>query len=99
MSPSIKLEDKMEGIENFLYWNYRISLILKENGLEKYIKDEVAEPKEDEAKEKYEQDLIKAMRTIVDSIKDHLIPQVSSKKTPRICIMLFPKCMKVGTST
>ena len=39
------------------------------------------EPKEDEAKEKHEQDLIKAMMIITNSIKDHLIPQVSSKKT------------------
>ena len=38
---------------------------------------------EDEAKEKHEQDLIKAMMIIVDSIKYHLIPQVSSKKTPK----------------
>jgi len=27
--------------------------------------------------------MIKAKRIIVDSIKDHLIPQVSSKKTPK----------------
>ena len=60
-----------------------IGLILKENGLEKYIKDEVAEPKEDEAKEKHKKDLIMAMRIIVDYIKDHLIPQVSSKETPK----------------
>ena len=83
MAPSTKLEDKLEGIENFLSWKYRIGLILKENGLEKYIEDEVAEPKEDEAKNKYEQDLIKAMRIIVDSMKYDLIPQVSSKKTPK----------------
>ena len=83
MALSTKLEDSLEGLENFLAWKYRIGLILKENGLEKYIKDEIAEPKEDEAKEKHEQDLLKAMRIIVDSIKDHLIPQVSSKKTPK----------------
>ena len=83
MALSTKLEDKLEGIENFLTCKYRIGLILKENGLEKYIKDEVAEPKEDEAEEKHEQDLIKAMRIIVDSIKDHLIPQVSSKEAPK----------------
>ena len=81
-APSTKLEDKLEGIENFLTWKYRIGLILKDNGLEKYIKDEVAEPIEVEAKEYYEQDLVKEMRIIVDSIKDHLIPQVSYKKTP-----------------
>ena len=52
------------------------------NDLEKYIKDEVAEPKEDEAKEKHQKDLIKEIRIIVDSIKYHLISKVSFKKTP-----------------
>ena len=83
MAPSTKLEDKLEVLDNFLAWKYRISLILKENGIDKYIKNEVEEPEEVEAKEKHEQDLIKVMRIIVDSIKDHLIPQVSSKKTPK----------------
>ena len=27
MAPSTKLEDKLEGIENFLAWKYRIGLI------------------------------------------------------------------------
>ena len=45
MAPSTKLEDKLEGIENFLAWKYRIGLILKKNGLEKYIKVEITEPK------------------------------------------------------
>ena len=50
MAPSTKLEDKLKGIENYRAWKYRIGLILKENDLEKYIKDEVAEPAEAEAK-------------------------------------------------
>ena len=41
------------------------------------------EPEEDEAKEKYKKDMIRAKRIIADSIKDHLIPQVSSKDTPK----------------
>ena len=82
MTQSTKLEDKMAGIENFWAWKYRIGLIIKKNDLDKYIKYEVPEPEEDEAKEKHQKDLIKAMRIIVYSIKDHLIPQVSSKETP-----------------
>ena len=82
MGPSTKLEDKLEGIENFQAWKYRIGLIFQENDLDKYIKDEVAEPEESEAKEKHKKDVIRAQRIIDDSIKDHLIPQVSSKKTP-----------------
>ena len=70
-------------METFLSWKYRIGLILRENDLDKYIKVEVAELEEDEAKEKHKKDLIKAMMIIIDSIKYHLIPQVSSKETPK----------------
>ena len=45
MAPSTKLENKLEGIEKFLAWKYRIGLTLKENGLEKYIKDDITKPK------------------------------------------------------
>ena len=83
MAPSTKLEDKMEGIENFWAWKYRIGLILRDNYLDKYNKNEVPKPEEDEAKEKHQKDLIKAMMIIVDFIKYHLIPQVSSKNTPK----------------
>ena len=83
MAPSTKLEDKLESVEKFLEWKYRTGLILRENDLEKYIKGEVAELEEDETKEMHRKDMIRAMRIIVDSIKYHLIPQVSSKKTPK----------------
>ena len=36
-----------------------------------------------EAKSKYKKDMIKAKRIIVESIKDYLIPQVSSRETPK----------------
>ena len=83
MAPSTKLEDKLEGIENFRAWKYRIGLILQENDLDKYIKEEVAKPEKAEAKEKHKKDMIREQRIIADSIKDHLIPQVSSKKIPK----------------
>ena len=83
MGLSTKLEDKLEGIDNFLAWKYKIGLILQENDIDKYVKEEVSEPEEAEAKEKHRKDMIRAQRIIVDSIKYHLIPQVSSKKTPK----------------
>ena len=83
MIPSTKLEDKLEGIENFQEWKYGISHILEEKYLSRYIKEEIGELEEDEVKEKNKKDLIREMRIIVDSIKDQLIPQVSSKKIPK----------------
>ena len=44
---------------------------------------EVAELEEDKAKVNHKKKLSKAKRIIVDYIKDHLIPHVSSFKTPK----------------
>ena len=56
MSPNTKLDDKLEGIENFCAWKYRIGLILEENDLANFIKEVVAKPEEDKAKENYKKD-------------------------------------------
>ena len=58
-------------------------LILEENDLEGFIEEEVVELEGDKAKEKYKKNMVKAKRIIVDSIKDHLVPHVSSLKTPK----------------
>ena len=51
--------------------------------MDSYINDEVLVPKGDEAKALHKNKLVMAKRIIADSIKDHLIPQVSSLKTPK----------------
>jgi hypothetical protein len=81
MYASIKLVDKLEGVENFRAWKYRIGLILEENYLARLVKEEVLKPADVVEKGKHQKDTIRAKRIIADSIKDHLIPYVSSKKT------------------
>ena len=78
-----KFVDKLEGAENFQAWKYKILLILEENDLGKYVNEEVAEPKGEEAKASHKKNRIRSKRIIVDYIKDHLIPHVSSLKTPK----------------
>ena len=58
-------------------------LILEENDLEGFIKVDNIELEEDEAKAKHKKSMVKAKRIIANSIKDHLIPHVSSLKTPK----------------
>ena len=57
--------------------------ILQENDLDKFVKEEVKEPEEVEAKTKHKKDMIIAKIIIANSIKDNLIPQVSSMETPK----------------
>jgi hypothetical protein len=73
----------VEGAEKFCAWKYRIGLILEKNDLARFVKEEVPEPDDAADKAKHEKDTIRAKIIIADSIKDHLIPYVSSKKTPK----------------
>ena len=81
MSHHTKLDEKLEGADKFRAWKYRISLVLEENELDSYIHEEVLVPEGDESKALHNNNLVMEKRTTVDSIKDHLIPQVSSLKT------------------
>jgi hypothetical protein len=77
MFASTKLVDNLEGVENFCAWKYRIALILEENDLARFIKENVPGPIDATAKTKHQKDTVRAKRIIADSIKDHLIPQVA----------------------
>ena len=83
MSHHTKLDENLEGDDNFQSWKYRISLVLEKNELDSYISEEVPVPEGDEAKALHKKKLFMEKRIIADSIKDHLIPQVSSLKTPK----------------
>ena len=49
MSHHTKLDENLEGANNFRAWKYRIYLVLEENELESYINDEVPILEGDEA--------------------------------------------------
>ena len=52
MSHHTKLDEKLEGFDNFQDWKYRISLVLEENELDSYINEEVPVPEGDEGEGK-----------------------------------------------
>ena len=83
MSHHTKLDERLEGADNFWAWKYRISLVLEENELNSYISGEVPIPEVDEAKALHKNKLVMAKRIIADLIKDHFIPQLSSLNTPK----------------
>jgi hypothetical protein len=81
MITNMRVEDRLDGADNFRSW--KILLILEENELLDDVKQVLPEPEEEDAKAKYKKNEIKAKRILIDSIKDHLIPNVSELKTPK----------------
>ena len=55
-----KVEDNLEGEDNFWAWKYRISLILEEIDSVKYINGEIPNPEGEEAKANHKKNMIRA---------------------------------------
>jgi hypothetical protein len=83
MSTNMRVEDRLDGADNFRSWKHRVLLILEENDLLDYVMKTLPEPEDEEAKAKFRKNEVKAKRILTDSIKDHLIPNVSELKTPK----------------
>ena len=62
MTSSTKLDEKLEGAENFRAWRFRVMLVLREQDLVKHVTEDVPEPEDEEAKAKFMKDQIRAMR-------------------------------------
>ena len=82
MTSSIRFEDRLEGISNYLQWKVRINNVLKENKLWSFANTIVHVPASGPISlDVHEVREAKTQRIILDGVKDHLIPHLAKKKT------------------
>ena len=62
MTSSTKLDEKLEGTNNFRAWKHRIMLVLEEHDLDRLVEGEVTKPEDEvtRAKVQKKRDLIRA---------------------------------------
>jgi hypothetical protein len=82
-SASLRVEDRLDGASNFCPWRERISLVLEENGLLEIVESKVAAPADPVQLATHTKKDVKARRILVDGVKDHIIPHLSSKKSAK----------------
>ena len=51
MTSSTKLDEKLEGADNFRAWSFRFMLIPREHDLDRFVEAEVPEPEDEEARD------------------------------------------------
>jgi len=68
-SISVRVEDRLEGSTNINVWNLRITNILQEHDLEKYVTTVVEEPMNNAGRMDFRKSQAKAKKIIFDSIK------------------------------
>ena len=90
----MKVEDRLDGTTNFSSWKSSVLLILEENDLLKFVNENVPEPEEEAEKAQWRKNDVRSRRILVHSIKDHLVPQISQKKTPKKMFRALRKLFK-----
>ena len=93
---SMKVEDRLEGASNFIPWKSRVLLLLKENDLLQCVNEKVSESEAEEDKPRWRKNDAKARRILVDSVRDHLVPQTSENMTTRKMFKILKKIFEHG---
>ena len=75
----MKVEDNLDGATNFICWKSRV-LILEENDLLKLVNEKVPKPHVEEDKSHWRNSDSRERRILVDSVRDHMVPQILQKK-------------------
>jgi len=78
----MKVEDHLDEATNFISWKSRV-VIFEENDLLKLVNEKVPKPDAEEDKSHWKKSDCRARRILVDSVSDHMVPQISQKKTTR----------------
>ena len=81
----MKVEDRLDGATNFISWKFRVLLILEENDLLKFVNENVLEQEVEEDKSYWRKNDARARRILVDSVNDHLVPQIPQTIQLGIC--------------
>ena len=85
-SISVKAEDRLKGATNFNVWKLCITNILQEHDLEQYVTTMVEEPTNNVGRMTFIKSQEKSKWIIFDSVKDSIIPAMTSLMTAKDCM-------------
>ena len=77
----VRLEDRLDGASNFSSWKIRVLIIPREMELENYIETNTPMPENESKKATWKRHNNKAMKIIIDSVKDHILTSIANLKT------------------
>ena len=83
MVVGLRVEDRLEGVSNFRSWKSRMLMLLNEHDLKDHILRDIPEPEAARDKTKHKKNEVVAMRIIMDSVRDHLVPIISNQDSAK----------------
>ena len=81
MVVQLRVEDRLQGAQNFPIWKERITRILDVSDVEEHIDSMKVAPMDPTDLAAWKKIDSRSMLTIRDGVKDHIVPHLSGKKT------------------
>ena len=81
MVVQLRIEDKLQGAQNFPMWKERIMRILDVSDAKEHIDSTKVAPIDLAELARWKKLDSRAMLIILDGVKDHIVPHLSGKKT------------------
>ncbi len=72
-------QDRLDGANNCVIWNTRISCLLDEHDLKTYIDSVVVVPTDADLLKKYKKEMAKVKRLILDGVQGHVVSHILGK--------------------
>ena len=81
MAMQLRVEDRLQGAQNFPTWKERITRILDVSDAEEHIDSTKVAPRDPADLIAWKKIDSKAMLTSMDEVKDHIVPHIFGKNT------------------
>lgn len=92
-------EDRLEGATNFVSWKFRTMLALKEHELNTLVEKALPMPDEEDEKLLWTRNNNKAMKLLVDGVKDHIVPIISKLDTTYLMFSTLENMFEINNTS
>lgn len=99
MVSGVGLEDRLEGAANFVSWKFRMMLTLKEHELNTLGEKALPMPDEEDEKLPWTRNDNKAMKLLVDGVKDHIVPIISKLDTAYLMFSTLENMFEINNTS
>jgi hypothetical protein len=83
MAMTLRVEDRLQGAQNFPTWKERVTRILDVNDVLEHIDDKATTPTNASLLGSWKKGEAKAMSIILDEVKNHIIPHLSGRTSSK----------------
>jgi hypothetical protein len=83
MAMTLRMEDRLQGAQNFVTWKERVTMVLDVNDVLDHVDDKVAAPIDAVALVTWKKGEAKAKSILLYGVKDHIIPHLTGKNSAK----------------